>query len=100
MEGTLSMAKRRWTIKPRFMLLMSLGVVVGFALVYAGGQRYARQQDEVIAQLELKRQQMVEQNNELQRKIEFAKTDEYVERIAREELGLLKPGEVRYVTDQ
>lgn len=50
-------------------------MVVGFALVYAGGQRYARQQDEVIAQLELKRQQMVEQNNELQRKIEFAKTE-------------------------
>jgi cell division protein FtsB len=94
------MARRRWTIKPRFMLLMSLGVVVCFALIYAGGQRYARQQDEMIAQLELERQQMIDRNNELVRKIEFAKTDEYVERIAREELGLLKPGEVRYVTGQ
>lgn len=34
----------------------------------------------------------------LERKIAFAKTDDYVERTARNELGLLMPGEIRFVS--
>ena len=34
---------------------------------------------------------------ELEKEIEFVQTDEYVERAARDELGLIMPGEVRYV---
>ena len=34
---------------------------------------------------------------ELQEEIDFVQTDAYVERAARDELGLIMPGEVRYV---
>ncbi len=41
--------------------------------------------------------QALNENAALQRKIAFAKTSEYVERVAREQLGLLKKNEVRFV---
>ncbi len=34
---------------------------------------------------------------ELRREIEYLSSDEYVERVAREELGLVKPGEVPFI---
>jgi len=34
------------------------------------------------------------QNQELQEKIDLLKTNEYVERVAREKLGFVKPGEI------
>lgn len=36
----------------------------------------------------------------LQNEFAYAQTDAYVERVAREELGLIYPGEYRYVRDQ
>ena len=41
--------------------------------------------------------ELQERNEELLRQREFLKTDEYVERIAREELDLVKPGETSIV---
>lgn len=43
------------------------------------------------------RDQIVREIGELEKEIEFVQTDEYVERAARDELGLIMPGEVRYV---
>ena len=37
------------------------------------------------------------QNQELQEKISLLKTNEYVERVAREKLGFVKPGEILLV---
>lgn len=37
------------------------------------------------------------ENEDLQRKIEFAKTDSYIERIARDQLGYVKEGEIKFV---
>jgi Septum formation initiator len=39
------------------------------------------------------------QNSILKDEIEFAKTDEYKERMARERMGLIKPGETVYIFD-
>ena len=35
--------------------------------------------------------------DELSEQLAYARTDEYVMRIARDELGMILPGEVRYV---
>ena len=43
------------------------------------------------------RDQLVREIGELQEEIDFVQTDAYVERAARDELGLIMPGEVRYV---
>ena len=41
--------------------------------------------------------ELQERNEELLRQREFLRTDEYIERIAREELDLVKPGETSIV---
>lgn len=35
-----------------------------------------------------------------EKELEYAKTDEYVERMARDNFGLIYPGEYRYVAQQ
>lgn len=41
-----------------------------------------------------------ESNESIKDQIEFAKTDEYMERAAREKIGLIRPGETVYVIDE
>jgi cell division protein FtsB len=40
-----------------------------------------------------------ETNSYLKDQIDFAKTDEYKEKMAREKIGLIKPGETVYIID-
>ncbi|MDD3840591.1 MAG: septum formation initiator family protein [Clostridia bacterium] len=45
-------------------------------------------------------EQVKKTNQELEKDVEFSKTDEYIEKIAREKLGLVKPGETIYIRKQ
>lgn len=90
----------RRTVKPRFWLLLMSALVVVFCCVYVSQGHYIEAQAARVAELEARRDDMLEQNAVLDRKIAFAKTDEYVERVARDQMGLLKEGEVRFVTGQ
>ena len=93
--GTVVGKKR--VVKPRFWFLMMATLVLAFMCVYASqGQLMARQAAR-IAQLEADRLSKMSENALLERKIAFAKTDEYGERVAHQELGLLKKGEIRFV---
>ncbi len=38
------------------------------------------------------------QNQRLRSQIDFLQSDEYVERVARDELGLVMPGEIQFIT--
>lgn len=44
-------------------------------------------------------QKVQESNAYLKDQIEFAKTEEYKEKVARERIGLIKPGETVYIID-
>ena len=79
-------------------LAMLLTVCVG--LTYVGG-RMRR------AALERETQELLEECrgwelrlDELRKEIDAAGTDEYVERAAREKLGLVKPGETLFIVTQ
>jgi cell division protein FtsB len=89
---------RKKTIKPRFWLLMMAVLVMVFGGVYLSQGQYLSTQAQHIAALEAEKAQALDQNAALERKIAFAKTSEYVERVARDQLGLLKKNEVRFVT--
>ena len=87
--------KRR--IQPRFWIGMALVAAIVFALVHMVEQRHIVAQQREIDRLIAERDVIVAENAALERKIAFSKTDEYIERTARTDLGLLKPGEVRFV---
>lgn len=88
---------RKRNVKPRFWLLLMGVLVAAFCCVYISQAGFMVRQTQQIIALEAQRDVAYAENAELERKISFSKTNEYVERTAREELGLLKPGEIRFV---
>lgn len=87
-------------IKPRFCLILIAVMLVVFTVsigischdLRAGAKRLAAVKTEYDA--------MLVQLDALREELAFAGTDEYVERVARDELNMLMPGEVRYVSSR
>ena len=83
--------------KPRFFILMS----VVAALVFVAGTTAVRvrmdQDAELLQQIRMEQQALVDEIGQLEQEIEYSQTDEYIENAAREELGWLMPGEIRYM---
>jgi len=67
-----------------------------FYVVFLFSDKYARtlQLKEDIKRLELELEELKFKNNSLLEEVESLKSDEFVEKIAREELGLTKPDEI------
>jgi len=89
---------RKKTVKPRFWLLLIAVLLVVFGSVYISQAQYLSMQAQHIEALVEEKNRALDENAALERKIAFAKTDEYVERVARDQLGLLKKNEVRFVS--
>jgi cell division protein FtsB len=53
-----------------------------------------------ISKYDLENKKVEEANQYLNDQIEFAKTDEYKEKMARERIGLIKPGETVYIINE
>ncbi|HEY3314832.1 MAG TPA: septum formation initiator family protein [Bacillota bacterium] len=89
-------AKSRPRIKVRFgRLLLVLSVAYGFFLF--GTQEFRMYQlkvQEHRVQGEIDR--LRRENQDLGEQIKFMQSDEYVEKVAREQLGLVKDGEIPY----
>lgn len=87
------------TAQPRFFLILSviaaLVFVAGTAMVRVRMNRDAQR----LAEVRLEQQALVDEIGRLEQQIEYVQTDDYVEEAAREELGLIMPGEIRYMSD-
>ena len=87
----------RRRVKPRFWVFMIAVTLIVFLASFAVMRvRYgygARQ----LAQAQSERDALAVEAKALGDQLEFAQTDEYVMRIARDELNMIMPGEIRYV---
>lgn len=87
------------TAQPRFFVILS----VIAALVFVAGTTMVRtrmmQDARRLAEVRLEQQALVDEISQLEQQIEYVQTDEYVENAARDELGLIMPGEIRYMSD-
>ena len=92
------MARAVKRVKPRFWLILMAVMLVAFFYLYSTQEAVLRQQGELIAQLRQTAEQMEVDNAASARKLEFSKSDDYVERIARSSLGMVMPEEVLYVS--
>lgn len=88
---------RRRVLKPGGRLLAVLAV---FLLVYVlftfctqFNRLYAMQRD--VSNLEQEMNQLKEKNTQLRQQLDMSQSSAYVEGVAREKLGLVKPGESR-----
>lgn len=83
---------------PKFWTFMIITMLVIFGCCFAvAWNQYARGKNR-LEQVEAYRDELVQQVDELSEELEYAQTDDYIERAARDELGMIKPGEVRYVS--
>jgi len=74
-------------------LLITVAVVL--VLVVIGGKAVQGHEMRQQAQaLEQRIEQLKQQHGQLSKELEYYRSDEYIEKVAREELGLVKPGEV------
>ena len=84
---------RRW---PWLVSLAALGLVLWSALS-PNGFRKARRFEADLARLEAENAAVAAENARLRREIEnLSRSPAYLERVARDELGLVKPGEILF----
>ena len=90
------MAVRR-RVTPRFWLLIIFATAMIFGASFAVMQsRYAHGAKQ-LRKAEDYRKELFLKVDELSEQLAYAQTDDYVMRVARDELGMILPGEVRYV---
>ena len=88
---------RRYQTRPRFWVMLSLTAALVFSVSFLVTRARLDAQVARVQERTAERDQIVREIGELEKEIEFVQTDEYVERAARDELGLIMPGEVRFV---
>ena len=94
-EGGMAIMRRR--VKPRFWVFMICVTLVVFLASFLVMNRRCELGAQRLRQVREERDALILETNALSEKLEFARTDDYVIRTARDELGMIMPGEVRYV---
>ncbi|MGB9791232.1 MAG: FtsB family cell division protein [Thermacetogeniaceae bacterium] len=87
--------KKALTSKQRLLALGLIGIVL-CALFLPTEIKIIRMQSE-LKRLQREEQALLQKQREIKEKIRYYSSDEYVEKAARSELGLVKPGEVLVV---
>ena len=88
---------RRFRIQPRFYLLLAAVLALVFGINCGLTALRIRKAETRIAALQQACAGQAEYLKELNEAIAYAQTDAFVEEIARRELNLLYPGEIRYI---
>lgn len=82
---------------PRFYLLLTGLILVCFAASCGLNCLRAAGLDRRIEDLNARLRAQMQQLQALKDELDFARTDAYVEQLARSELNLIYPGEIRYI---
>lgn len=90
---------QRRTVRPRFFILMSVIAVLVFCAGTMAVNARMNQNAELLRRIRQEQQALVDEIGRLEQEIEYAQTDDYIENAAREELGWIMPGEIRYMPD-
>ena len=88
----------RFRVKPRFWVIIITITALIFGINFLAQSNRCVRGERELAELTERRNALILQNNALADELEFAHTDEYIIRVARDELDLIMPGEVRYVS--
>ena len=84
-------------VQPRFLVFVLLTTALVFAASYGVLQHRYAQGERQLSEIRAYRDSLRIEADAVTDKLEFAQTDAYIERVARDELGMIMPGEVRYV---
>ena len=88
----------RRRIHPRFWCIFIVLMLIGFSVSFAMAQHSLQSGSDALAEITAARDALRSEVETLRTELAFTQTDEYVIRIARDELGMVMPGEIRYVS--
>lgn len=88
----------RLRARPRFFFFLISAMAVAFCVSFAVSHQSLSAGERELAAVNAERRSLLDEVEALNARLEFAQTDEYVVRVARDELGMLMPGEIRYVS--
>lgn len=91
--------QRRIRVRPRFFLLILAVMLICFSVSFVVAQSRYNQASRRVSALTQQRNELLSRQSELADQLAYVKTDDYVIRIARDELSLIMPGEYRYVAN-
>ena len=97
--SSMSLFRRRLRPRPRFWLLLILLMLLGFGASCALSQYRSLQAERRAGILTEEKRALTDTLRSLEARHAYAQTDAYVERIARDELNMLYPGEIRYIAN-
>lgn len=90
-------SRKRWRVTPRFWVLAVAAFVVYMSVSYLlGFVQILRMQNE-IERVRAEIEAVEAQNQQLREELAYLQSDEYIEKVAREELGLVMPGETAVI---
>lgn len=84
-------------IRNRFWVILAVVILAFFVHDMVQTEQAIDAQESEIARLSGEVSATTQSNDDLRRKIDFVQTDAYVEQAARDQLKLLKDGEIRFV---
>ncbi|MGN1250763.1 MAG: septum formation initiator family protein [Candidatus Spyradocola sp.] len=95
------MAKKKLTASLRWCIVaVVLFLLAGYGVTYFRQQRTMNEAQARIDEMNAQLEQMRLTAAALESDLEFSRTDAYIERLAREELGYVKQGEIKFVEGQ
>jgi|AntRauTorckE6833_2_1112554.scaffolds.fasta_scaffold00772_19 cell division protein FtsL len=82
------------TFLKKAMILLLIIVIIIFSFRLFMNMRKVNEMEQRLDRLSQEYEEKIEQNKKLKEEIERVKRPAYIEKVAREELGLVKPGEI------
>jgi cell division protein DivIC len=90
-------ARKRWKVKPRFFLLLLSLLLIWVAAGFVNRYVQIAVLRSKIVRVEREISALETRNESVRQQLEEMQADDYIERAAREKLGLIKPGETVYI---
>ena len=91
--------QRRYRATPRLWLFMIGFMLVCFGITFTASQIRYNQLSEHLSMLNQQKITLTNQISSLNDQLAYVRSNEYVERVARDELNMIMPGEIRYVSN-
>lgn len=86
-------------VQPRFWGFLIAVMLICFALSFTVGQVHYSRTSRNVHALSTEKLALLSRITQLNNQLDYVQTDAYVQRVARDELNMIMPGEVRYVSN-
>jgi len=89
---------RRISVRPRFYVILIAIMLLCFGVSGLAAQLHYNRMEDRVTGLATQRLALSSRISELNSRLDYVRTDAYIMRVARDELNMVMPGEIRYIS--